>query len=286
MDILDILDSKKNSLNQLQSERRKTVKSGLISCPECGSEFENSFLKIRNRICDNCGHYFSMTPKERIRLVADAGSFVPMFDRMETKDPLEFPGYRDKLDSLKEKTKLKDAVTCGTIKIGGIKTCVGVLDYRFFLGSMGTVVGEQIAGLAEFALDNRLPLIIFCLSGGARMQEGIFSLMQMAKTAAAVEKFKNNGGLYISVLCHPTTGGVSASFAFLGDIILAEPGALIGFAGPRVIESTIGQELPEGFQQAESQEKNGMIDRIVARQELKDVLFRLLKMHMNPLSQG
>ena len=279
MDMLDILDNKKNSLKLLQDERKGTSSAKLIQCPQCGSEYDSKMWKTRHRICPDCGYYMAMTPKERIRLIADESSFAPMFEKMESLDPLSFPGYRQKLTSLKEKTKHRDAITCGTASIGGIKVCIGILDHRFFMGSMGTVVGEQIASLTEYAMDNKLPLIIFCLSGGARMQEGMFSLMQMAKTSAAVEKFKNNGGLYISVLCHPTTGGVSASFAFLGDIILAEPGALIGFAGPRVIEDTIGQELPEGFQRAESQEKNGMIDKIVERQDLRDVLYKIIKMH-------
>lgn len=279
MDILRILNNKKNSLNNLQDMRRHVASTKELECPVCHGKFVSSVLKEKLRICPDCGHYFPMKPKERIRMLADEGSFKLYNEKISSIDPLHFPDYKDKLEQLKEKTKQQDAVVTGVMKMNGISVAVGVMDSRFFMGSMGTVVGEQIARITEYAQKKKLPLVLFCLSGGARMQEGIFSLMQMAKTSAAIQKFRENGGLYISVLCNPTTGGVSASFAFLGDIILAEPKALIGFAGPRVIEQTIGQALPEGFQKAESQVNNGMIDRIVERSELKEILVKLLKLH-------
>lgn len=279
MDILRILNNKKNSLNDLQEQRRKVDSVKEVECPVCHGIFPSSTLKEKKRICPDCGYYFSMTPKERIRMLADEGSFRLMNEKLTCADPLEFPEYKEKLSRLQEKSKQKDAVVTGVMKLQGISVTIGVMDYRFFMGSMGCVVGESITRLAEYAQRKKLPLVIFCLSGGARMQEGIFSLMQMSKTAAAIERFKESGGLYIPVLCNPTTGGVSASFAFLGDVILAEPKALIGFAGPRVIEQTIGQTLPEGFQRAESQLNNGMIDRIVERKELKEVLYKLLILH-------
>ncbi len=279
MDILEILYKKKKSLNKLQDTRRNGLSGKEIECPGCKRRFSSQLLKEKMRICPDCGHYFAMTPRERIRLIADEQSFQILNAQMATTDPLAFPGYQEKLEQLREKTRQEDAVMTGVLKIGGYKTAVGVMDARFMMGSMGTVVGEQITAIAEYAQKKSLPLIIFCVSGGARMQEGIFSLMQMAKTSAAIERLKNAGGLYISVLCNPTTGGVSASFAFLGDIILAEPGALIGFAGPRVIGQTIGQKLPDGFQSAESQMENGMIDCIVKRRELRTFLETILRLH-------
>lgn len=220
-----------------------------------------------------------MTPMERISLIGDEKSFHEMSGGLTTKNPLKFPGYDKKLEDNKKKTGTEDAIVTGVLKIKGMRAAVGVLDSRFLMGSMGTVVGEKIAKLAEYADKRKLPLIIFSASGGARMQEGLFSLMQMAKTSAAVERFKQNGGLFISCLTNPTTGGVSASFASLGDIIIAEPKALICFAGPRVIEQTIGEKLPDGFQKSEFLLEHGMIDMVVERTELKNILYRLIVMH-------
>lgn len=279
MDILRVLNNKKNSLNKIQDTRRNVNSGKEIECPECGGIFLSATLKEKMRICPDCGHYFPMSPKERVKMIGDEGSIKVRNEGFRSADPLSFPGYREKLDTLVEKTKQQDAALTGTMKINGMSVAFGVMDSRFFMGSMGTVVGEQITQITEYAEKKKLPLIIFCLSGGARMHEGIFSLMQMAKTSAAIEKFKEKGGLYISILCHPTTGGVSASFAFLGDIIIAEPNALIGFAGPRVIEQTIGESLPEGFQRAESQVDNGMLDMIVERRELKNTLSTILRIH-------
>ena len=202
-----------------------------------------------------------------------------MRGRLTTKNPLDFPDYMEKIRQLQKKTGHQDAVVTGTMEMAGIPVAVGIMDSRFLMGSMGTTVGEKIAALAEYAALKGLPLIIFTASGGARMQEGMFALLQMAKTAAAIERFKERGGLYMSCLTNPTTGGVSASFASLGDIMLAEPEALICFAGPRVIEQTIGEKLPEGFQRAQFLLEHGMLDMVVERKEMKKTLVTLLKLH-------
>ncbi|MCF0150534.1 MAG: acetyl-CoA carboxylase carboxyl transferase subunit beta [Firmicutes bacterium] len=226
-----------------------------------------------------------MTPQDRLALVCDDGSFRELRIRAPKDDPLEFPEYRGRLSATRSKTQQKDAIVCGTARIDGLETAVAVMDSRFFMGSMGTAVGHAVCTLTEHAARKKLPLVIFCCSGGARMQEGIFSLMQMASTAAAVERFKNAGGFFLTVLCDPTMGGVSASFAFLGDIIAAEPGALIGFAGPRVITQTIGGTLPEGFQRAEWQLENGMIDLLLPRKRQKEAIARLLRLN-RPVKDG
>ena len=217
----------------------------------------------------------SLTPSRRIALISDDKSFRELYAQVKTGNPNSFPGYEKKVEANRLKTGQQDAVVTGTCRIGGVKTAVAVM------GSMGIAVGEKITRLTEYAMKRKLPLIIFAASGGARMQEGLFSLMQMAKTTAAIEKFKDAGGLFISYLTNPTTGGVSASFASLGDIIIAEPGALICFAGPRVIEQTIGQKLPEGFQHSEFLLEHGMIDMIVDRKDMKQTLSKILKMHVN-----
>lgn len=223
----------------------------------------------------------SLTPSTRIALISDDKSFRELYAQVKAGNPNSFPGYEKKLEANRLKTGQQDAVVTGTCRIGGVKTAVAVMDKRFLMGSMGIAVGEKITKLTEYAMKRKLPLIIFAASGGARMQEGLFSLMQMAKTTAAIEKYKDAGGLFISYLTNPTTGGVSASFASLGDIIIAEPDALICFAGPRVIEQTIGQKLPEGFQHSEFLLEHGMIDMIVDRKDMKDTLSKILKMHVN-----
>ncbi len=216
---------------------------------------------------------------DRIADIADEGSFKEMkFDFPET-NPLEFKGYVEKKEELRKETGFNDAIITGGCKIDGYPAVIAVMNKKFMMASMGIELGETVCRATEYAGEHKLPLIIFTASGGARMQEGILSLMQMAKTSAVIEKFKNEGGLYIAVLTHPTTGGVSASFATLGDITLAEPNALIGFAGPRVIEQTIGQKLPEGFQRSEFLEEHGFVDAIVKRDEMKSVLGKLLKLH-------
>ena len=209
----------------------------------------------------------------------DHGSFRELDADLAPQDVLNFPGYSEKLAAQSEKTGLKEAAVTATGRIGGVACVAAVLDSRFFMGSMSTAVGDKITRAIEYAAAKRLPLVIFSASGGARMQEGIFSLMQMAKTSAAIQRFSDRGGLYVSVLTHPTTGGVTASFASLGDIMLAEPGALIGFAGPRVIEQTIGEKLPAGFQRSEFQLEHGFVDQVVPRDRLRDTLIQLLQLH-------
>ena len=223
----------------------------------------------------------SLTPSRRIALISDDKSFRELYAQVKTGNPNSFPGYEKKVEANRLKTGQQDAVVTGTCRIGGVKTAVAVMDKRFLMGSMGIAVGEKITRLTEYAMKKKLPLIIFAASGGARKDLPAFSLMQMAKTTAAIEKFKDAGGLFISYLTNPTTGGVSASFASLGDIIIAEPGALICFAGPRVIEQTIGQKLPEGFQHSEFLLEHGMIDMIVDRKDMKQTLSKILKMHVN-----
>ncbi len=209
----------------------------------------------------------------------DPGTFREAYEDMETSDPLNFPGYRKKVKELAGTTDLLDGCVMGYGKIEGIPMFVASLDKDFLMGSMGTVVGEKLTRTIEAATKYELPLVIFSMSGGARMQEGLFSLMQMAKTSAAIERYRESGGFYISILMHPTTGGVSASYANLGDVILAEPNALIGFAGPRVIEQTIGEELPEGFQRSEFQLGHGFVDKIVERKDMRKTIGQLLRLH-------
>ena len=227
-----------------------------------------------------------MSCEERFQAVFDEGSVRELDGGLQGKNLLDFPGYSEKLKETEKKTGLSESAVTKTGTIGGLPAVVAVMDSRFFMGSMSSAVGERITRAVEYADENHLPLIIFCASGGARMQEGIYSLMQMAKTSAAVQTFSDHGGLYISYLTHPTTGGVTASFASLGDITLAEPGALIGFAGPRVIEQTIGQKLPKGFQRSEYLEQHGFVDRIVDRSEMKKVLVDILKLHRDSLKKA
>ena len=231
------------------------------------------------RVCPHCGAHGVLGVRDRLTATVDEGSFRELFGNVRSRDPLDFPGYAEKLSALEQKTGLREAVITGTARIGGYRTALAVMDSRFIMGSMSSAVGEKITRLAEYAAKKKLPLIIFCASGGARMQEGIYSLMQMAKTSAAIGRLGEAGCLYISVLTNPTTGGVTASFASLGDIILAEPKALIGFAGPRVIEQTIKQKLPEGFQRAEFLQECGFVDEVVPRSEMRGVLIRLLRLH-------
>ena len=267
---------------QREEEKQLQKEKDMILCPACKKESEREQVIAGFYVCPCCGNYFRVRTKNRIRMVCDRGSFQPWFEELESGNPLNFPGYEEKINEVKEKTGLREGVTVGEGKIFGEKACIGVCDSRVLMGSMGHVVGEKITLAVERATEKKLPVILFCCSGGARMQEGILSLMQMAKTSAALKKHSDAGLLYVPVLTDPTTGGVTASFAMLGDIILAEPGALIGFAGPRVIEQTIGKKLPEGFQSAEFQLEHGFVDRIVKREELKEVLFKILKLHRNP----
>lgn len=250
-----------------------------VTCSKCGAVSDSESWRNALCICPSCGSYQPMGGRLRLQKLFDNGKFKELDRSLSGGDPLSFPGYLDKLEKQKKKTGLREAVVSGVGMIGGIRAVSVVLDSQFFMGSMGTGVGEKVTKAIEYAEQKKLPLIIFSASGGARMQEGIFSLMQMAKTSAAIARFGENGGLFISFLTHPTTGGVTASFASLGDIMLAEPGALIGFAGPRVIEQTIGEKLPEGFQRSEFQKTQGFVDAIVPREEMRTTLIRILKLH-------
>lgn len=246
---------------------------------KCGRRATRQIWNKAQYVCPNCGVHLPIGGYYRLSLVLDKGSFRELDADLAPQDVLQFPGYPEKLEAQTGKTGLKEAVITATGRIEGTPVVVAVLDSRFFMGSMSTTVGEKITRAVEHAAAKHLPLIIFSASGGARMQEGIFSLMQMAKTSAAIERFSARGGLYISVLTHPTTGGVTASFASLGDIMLAEPGALIGFAGPRVIEQTIGEKLPAGFQRSEFQYEHGFVDKVVPRTEMRETLAQLLRLH-------
>ena len=248
-------------------------------CPQCGQAVSKLDWQKTNGVCPNCGLHRPLTAYQRLYTLLDSGTFRELNPTLTGRDPLHFPGYKEKAAGLHSRTGLGEAVVTATGTMAGMSVVLAVMDSRFLMGSMGVAVGEKIARAARYAQKKKLPLIIFCASGGARMQEGILSLMQMAKTAAAIESFQKSGGLYISCLTNPTTGGVSASFAMLGDITLAEPRALIGFAGPRVIEQTIGQKLPEGFQRSEFLQEHGFVDAVVPRSEMRETLVRLLALH-------
>ena len=248
----------------------------VIECPVCGRELDKDKVIKRKYVCYECGYYFRVRTNNRIKMVADRGSFEQWFEDLVESNPLSFEGYEEKLEATREKTGLTEAVTVGKCRIYGEEAVIGVCDSRFLMGSMGHVVGERITAAVERATELRLPVFIFCCSGGARMQEGIISLMQMAKTTAAIKRHSDAGLFYCTILTDPTTGGVTASFATVGDVIMAEPGALIGFAGPRVIKQTIGQDLPEGFQRAEFQVEKGFADGIVKREDLRKTIYYLI----------
>lgn len=248
-------------------------------CNKCGNPIYVEDVTNNFYVCPKCGGYFRVHAYRRIEMLLDEGTFDEWNKEMDFSNPLNFPGYEKKVEAAKEKTRMNEAIVTGCGSILGQKTAIGVCDARFLMSSMGHVVGEKITQMIERATAEQLPVIIFACSGGARMQEGIVSLMQMAKTSAALKRHHEAGQLFISVLTDPTTGGVTASFAMLGDIIIAEPGALIGFAGPRVIQQTIGQKLPEGFQRAEFLLDHGFVDKIVPRSEQKETLATILKLH-------
>lgn len=257
----------------------KNTENTALVCKGCNSEILKHQLLRNNMICPKCGKYFRLSGKERIGLLCDKKSFKEMFDNFESIDFLEFPNYAEKLEKSKKSTGEKDAVVCGTASINGTKFAVFAMDSRFMMASMGSVLGEKIASIFEYATDNNLPVIGFTASGGARMQEGIISLMQMAKVSGAVKRHSNAGNLYVTVLTDPTTGGCTASFAMQGDIILAEPKALVGFAGRRVVEQTTKSRLPDNFQSAEFLMEHGFVDAIVPREKLRETLSNILNIH-------
>ena len=276
---------KVKKVNEKEEKRVKNEKASdmmigkWVKCDKCKEIIYKEDLHKNLSVCPNCGKNFRLSSRRRIKQIADEGTFKEIGADIVTKDPLNFKGYMKKVQMLKEKTKIEEAVKCGICEIEGEKAVLAVMDGNFLMGSMGSVVGERITLAIETATKKKLPLIIFCVSGGARMQEGIISLMQMARTSSALTKLDKAGQLYISVLTDPTTGGVTASFASLGDIILAEPNALIGFAGPRVIEQTIKRKLPEGFQSSEFLLEHGFIDKIVERKDMKSTLAKLIRLH-------
>ena len=282
---LDNMFKKTRIVSRIQSHSavrasRPEVPEGLLrKCNKCGAAIIAEDVKQGYYICPKCGGYFRVHAYRRIQMVIDEGTFEEWNQDLIGGNPVNYKGYPEKVQALQEKTGLKEAVVTGKGKINGRDTVIAVCDGRFLMASMGWAVGEKITRAVERATEEKLPIIIFACSGGARMQEGITSLMQMAKTSAALERHSKAGLLYVSVLTEPTTGGVTASFAMLGDIILAEPGALIGFAGPRVIEQTIRQKLPKGFQRAEFLVEHGFVDDIVRREELKEKLGKILEMH-------
>lgn len=279
-----IIDKVKK-INKEEAKRIKNEKAAdmmigkWVKCDSCKEIIYKDELHKNLSVCPNCGKHFRLSARRRIKQIADEGTFKEIGGDILTKDPLKFEGYLKKVEVLKEKTKIEEAVKCGICEIEGEKAVLGVMDGNFLMGSMGSAVGERITLAIETAIEKKLPFIMFCVSGGARMQEGIVSLMQMAKTSSAIAKLNEVGNLYISVLTDPTTGGVTASFASLGDIILAEPKALIGFAGPRVIEQTIKQKLPEGFQSSEFLLEHGFIDKIVERKDMKSTIAKLIRLN-------
>lgn len=273
--------TKKKKYATIPSETAKQdVPEGIMTkCPNCKKIMYTKELVKNLKVCFHCQYHHTMNSKERLESFLDANSFEEINANMISENPLNFPDYIEKLDKDREKTKINEAVVTGTGTVNGQKIAVAVMDSTFRMGSMGSVVGEKITRAIEKADELGVPFIIFTASGGARMQEGVLSLMQMAKTSVALKRFSDNGGLIISIMTHPTTGGVSASFASLGDYNLAEPGALIGFAGRRIIEQTIREELPEDFQTAEFLLKHGQLDAVIPRTELKDKISAILSIH-------
>lgn len=282
MQIKDLFGKKKYATIPSQATERpkRDIPEGLMNkCSKCGTIHYSKELEKNLKVCSSCGHHYRLSAWERIGMTLDDGRLFEYDAEMESVDPLGFPGYKSKLEQQKAKSNLRDSVITGEGSIGGFPVVVAVMSFDFFTGSMGSVAGEKITRAIEAAHEKRVPIIIFSTSSGARMQESILSLMQMAKTSAALSKFQGDGGLYISVFTDPTTGGVSASFASLGDYNLAEPGALIGFAGRIVIEQTIRQKLPDNFQTAEFNLQHGQLDKVVHRKDMKQTLTQLLDMH-------
>ena len=286
-DLVHTLNRRKESKQRFKKVHKQNYVKGKMDvpkglyekCPKCKEVVHTKQTYENMFICKHCGEHFRMRAVDRINFTIDPGTFVEKGLGYITLNPLFQDGYEEKINDYKEKTDIDEAYIYGYGEIKGVPCVIGAMDSYFLMGSMGSVVGEKVTRSFEYAMYKKLPMVIFTASGGARMQEGIFSLMQMAKTSAAVLKHSEMGLLYVSVLTHPTTGGVTASFATLGDIILAEPNSLIGFAGPRVIEQTIGQKLPEGFQKSEFLKEKGFIDKVIHRNDMKDTLYKILYMH-------
>ena len=268
-----------NVVKKRFNDGEEEYKPPMFKCPRCQDTSPLSKYEELHRVCPKCNYHGRLSSTERIAITVDKGSFKELNGGMKSANPLDFPDYTEKQAELRASTGLSEAVITGTATIKGSPVVIGVMDSRFMMGSMGSVVGEKITRAFEYATEHKLPVVMFTASGGARMQEGIVSLMQMAKTSGAVKLHSDAGGLYIAVMSDPTTGGVTASFASLGDIIIAEPKVLIGFAGRRVIEGTIKQRLPEAFQSAEFLLEHGFVDMIVERRKLRSVLSHLLKLH-------
>lgn len=283
--LIDLFKKTRDTSMQMKQHTQVQEKPD-ITCKSCGAVLTAKNYGRNLYVCPSCGQYGRLFARTRIKLTADKDSFHELWGNLETLNPLGFKGYEEKIRTLQEKTKMREAVITGVCKIGGIKTCIGVMDSHFMMASMGSVVGEKLTRLFEYAAVRDLPVVLFTASGGARMQEGMLSLSQMAKVSAAATRLSKCGGLYITVMTDPTTGGVTASFASLGDIILAEPRATIGFAGRRVIEGTIGETLPQDFQSAEFLQKHGFCDKIVPRNQMKRTLETLLRLHKTPKKQG
>ena len=289
MPLIQFLNRPKNELEAggrksapIQADENEPVKS----CPSCRKSIPLSQLWGNYHCCPFCGHHFRMNSRQRISFIADSDSFQEMFPDIQAQDALQFPGYQNKIELTKKVSGEQEAVICGTAKIEGQTCGLFVMEPYFMMGSMGTAVGEKIVRLFELATEQRLPVLGFTVSGGARMQEGILSLMQMAKTSGAVKRHSDAGLFYLSVLTDPTTGGVTASFATESDIVLAEPGATVGFAGARVIEQTTRKKLPQGFQTAEFLMEHGFVDKIVPRNQQRQTIAALLKMHEGGAGHG
>lgn len=283
--MLKDLFKKTSSYGTVKSESKEegakpNIPSGMwAKCDECSSIIYKEDLISNSYVCPSCKNHLRIQAKTRIEFFFDKGSFKEMFSEITTNNPLQFKGYEEKLEKGRAATESSEAIVTGTGLVNGIKVATGVMDSFFMMGSMGVAVGERLTSMIEYATKKKLPLVIFTTSGGARMQEGIFSLMQMAKVSAALGKYDEAGLLYITVITHPTTGGVTASFAMEGDIILSEPNALIGFAGRRVIENTIKETLPDDFQKAEFLLEKGFVDAIVDRRELRQTIYKILSIH-------
>lgn len=276
----DLFHKKKKYASIPSEQAKQDVPEGVMTkCPNCKKIMYTKELKKNLMVCFVCGYHHQISAHERLESLLDPGSFAEYDENMVSENPLDFPNYTDKLEKDRIKSKLNEAVVTGKGAINGLEAVYAVMDARFRMGSMGSVVGEKITRAIERAMELQVPFIIFTASGGARMQEGVLSLMQMAKTSSALKRLSSNDGLIISIMTHPTTGGVSASFASLGDYNLAEPGALIGFAGRRIIEQTIREDLPEDFQTAEFLLKHGQLDLVVNRLELRDTLSKILDIH-------